>query len=543
LEIITLLGTFPVSLGIAFGLGFGARLLGLPAMVGFLVAGFILSALGVQASETIKELADFGVLLLLFTIGLKLKIKTLAQPEVCVGASVHALLMVAIFGALFYGLSIAGISAFADLTLETAALVAFALSFSSTVFAVKILESKGELGSLHGRTAIGILIMQDVFAVLFLTLSTGKVPSPWAFALLGLFFIRPMLGYILDRVGHGELLPLLGLFSAVALGATTFKLVGLKPDLGALIVGMLMADHKRAGEIADSLFSFKEIFLVAFFLNIGLAGLPNLEDIGVALFLVLLLPVKVALYFYLDTRFKLRARSGLLASLSLANYSEFGLIVAGIGVTNGWIGTEWLIIIAIALSISFVIASPLNTSSQNLYVRFHDFLLRFQTKERHPLDQPLDPGTARIAIFGMGQVGVGAYDYIREHHGDVVIGIDSDAEKVARHIAEGRNVIHGDATDSDFWERTRSEKEQIEVIMLAMPEHASNMYALEQITHSKYQGYIAALAEYSDEAESLIEGGAHTAFHVHTEAGTGFAAHVEEQLLSTMPRQPAGGGA
>ena len=208
---------FPFALAVAFVLGFAARLIGLPPMVGFLVAGFLIHAFGVQSDPTIQEVADFGVTLLLFTIGLKLKIKGLARPEVWAGASLHILITVAVFGLGLYGLALTGFSIFASLSFETAFMVAFALSFSSTVFAVKVLEDKGEMASLHGRTAIGILIMQDIFAVLFLTISTGKVPSPWAFALLGLVLLRPALFYLLDKVGHGELLPLFGLFATITL--------------------------------------------------------------------------------------------------------------------------------------------------------------------------------------------------------------------------------------------------------------------------------------------------------------------------------------
>ncbi len=520
----------PISISVAFLFGFGARQIKLPPMVGFLLAGFILQQFGVVAGPTVKEVANLGVTLLLFTIGLKLKVKSLARPEVWAGASIHAAVTVAVFGMISYGLSVIGFSVFGGLSLETSFLIAFALSFSSTVFAVKILDEKGELPSLHGRTAIGILIMQDVLAVVFLTASTGKLPSVWAFALVGLFALRPLLRYLLDRVGHDELLPLFGLFSAMALGVYTFQLVGLKPDLGALIIGMMLAGYKRASEIADSLFSFKELFLVGFFLNIGLSEAPTLEALGIALLLVLLIPFKVGLYFLVLTRFHLRARTSLLASYSLANYSEFGLIVGAIGVQNGWISGQWLVVIAIALSISFAVAAPLNRLSHNVYARWHRFLIRFETEQRHPEEQPAQIGGAQIAIFGMGRVGTGAHAFIRERYGDIMVGVDSNAETVARHRAAGYNVVQGDATDSDFWERARAGGVQYKLVMLAMPDHHANMYALEQIVKGGYKGFIAAVAHYPDQAEMLRAAGAHAAFNIYAEAGTGFAAHIDDEI-------------
>ncbi len=194
----------PVFLGIAFVLGFAARQIGLPPLVGFLAAGFALNGLGFESGPLLVQFADLGVTLLLFSIGLKLKIETLLKPEVWAGASLHMAVTVVVFGLVIFALVAAGVHLFAGLDLASSALVAFALSFSSTVFAVKALEEKGEMQSLHGRVAIGILIMQDIIAVVFITLSTGKVPSLWALALFGLILLRPLLFLIMDRCGHGE---------------------------------------------------------------------------------------------------------------------------------------------------------------------------------------------------------------------------------------------------------------------------------------------------------------------------------------------------
>ncbi len=518
-------------ISIAFILGFLVRQIGLPPLVGFLVAGFVLNAIGVEGGPALHRISDLGVTLLLFTIGLKLKIKNLLRPEVWAGASIHLLITIMVFGAAFFGLSAAGFSLFSELDFKLSLLIAFALSFSSTVFAVKVIEEKGEMASLYGRSSIGILIMQDIFAVVFITASTGKVPSPWAILLIGLLFLlRPLLMVLMKRSGHGELLILCGLFLALVVGAASFEIVRLKADLGALIVGMLLAGHPKASELAKSLFGLKDIFLVGFFLSIGLSGAPSLQDIGISALLTLAIPLKVALFFLLLTRFKLRARTSLLASLSLANYSEFGLIVGGIGVANGWIGSEWLIIIAIALSISFVIAAPLNSASHSIYSKFSDQLKSFETKTRLPEDEPIDPGDAEIAIIGMGRIGAGAYNTMREKYGDVIIGIDFDTERVKEFQERGRNVILGDPTDPDFWLRTQKRKGKIKMVMLAMPNVSENLSIARELRERKYSGKVAAIAQFDDEVEALKEAGIHAAFNFYTEAGTGFADHVSEIL-------------
>ncbi|GAM73145.1 glutathione-regulated potassium-efflux system protein kefB [Vibrio ishigakensis] len=124
-------------------------------------------------------------------------------------------------------------------------ILGFALSFSSTVFAIKALQDKGEMNSVYGTLAIGILVMQDIFAVIFLTVSTGKIPEWYAIFLFALPLARPLLFKLLDKLGHGELLVLGGIFFALVTGAGLFELVGVKADLGALVLGMLLAGHKK----------------------------------------------------------------------------------------------------------------------------------------------------------------------------------------------------------------------------------------------------------------------------------------------------------
>jgi predicted Kef-type K+ transport protein len=522
----------PLLILIAFVFGFAVYRVGLPPLVGYLIAGFVLQALGIQGGEDLETIADLGVMLLLFTIGLKLKLKTLARPEIWAGASIHMLITVTVFGAAIFFLSSAGFAAFSGLDFKLSLLVAFILSFSSTVFAVKVLEDRGEMASLHGRVSIGILIVQDVFAVLFLTFSTGKFPSPWAIALVvGLVAARPLMIAILNRAGHRELLLLFSILLALGLGAAGFDSVRLKPGLGALFMGVLIAGHSKAEEMSETLLSIKDLFLVGFFLTIGLSGAPTLQSFGIAALLTVAVTFKIGLFFVLLSRFRLRARTSLLATLSLANYSEFGLLVGAIAVRNGWVGPEWLITIAIALSLSFIAASPLNTAAHRLYERWSRRLISFETRDRHPDDLPLDTGNAEIAVFGLGRIGTAAYDDMHNRFGNIVIGIDFNNEVVAKNHQAGRNVVSGDATDHDFWERAFvGGRGKIRMVILAMSEHTANMNALEELTRRKYPGKIAVTAKFDDEVKELEDAGAHAAYNIYAEAGFGFAEHVCQVL-------------
>jgi len=523
-----------VLLAVAFFFGLLAQQLRLPPLVGFLVSGFVLQAFGQKGGDTLGVIAELGVTLMLFSIGVKLRVRTLARPEIWAGTSLHTLFVVILFAPL---LLLAGtlVGQMAGMSWQTALLLAFALSFSSTVFAVKNLGDGGDIGSMHGRVAIGILIMQDILAVLFLTFSTGKVPSVWAAVFLAvLLFGRKWLGALIGRSGHGEMITLCGLFLALVLGARGFELVGLKADLGALFVGVLVGSHPRAKELSKSLMGLTDLLLVGFFLQIGLEGALSIEGFLWALLLLLLLPLKGIAFFGLLTRFHLRARTSWMAGITLSTYSEFGLIVMALGVGKGWLPAEWLVAMAVALSLSILLIAPFSRRAEELYDPISDFLKRFETKGQHPDDLPIESKGERIAIFGMGRVGVVAYKNLQARFPGRVIGFDRDPIAVQIHQEADRNVMLADATDSDFWERV-SVNDNIDLVVLAMPKHGANVHAAKTLRRHGFEGVVTATGKFDDEVRELRELGLDTAFNLYNEAGSGFADHVVQVFSQQRP--------
>ena len=522
----------PAILIITLACGMLVSRVGLPPLIGYLVAGFVLFMFGIDESSLplLEQLAELGVTLLLFAIGLKLDIRSLFKVEVWAGSSLHMMGSMLFFIPLLKLLGMIGLDQLTGLDFNQLALLAFALSFSSTIFAVKVLEDKGDMQSLYGRVAIGILIMQDIFAVAFLTISKGDIPSVWALGLLLLPFARPLIYKAFDRVGHGELLVLFGLVMALVLGGWLFETVGLKPDLGALIVGILLAGHPKSSELAKSLFYFKELFLVAFFLTVGLNGLPSLSDIGLATILVLVIPLKIGLFIYLLTRFKLRSRTSLMTSFNLGNYSEFGLIVAAVATSKGWLPPQWMVILAVALSISFLLAAPLNAISSRLYQKYQGRLQRLEKHPLHPEDRQIPVGNPRFLILGMGRIGRGAYDELAAKFDGEILGIEHKQELVDYHQSKGRHVVQGDASDTDFWEKLEHAP-NLELVLLAMPHHIGNLFAAEQLRRLDYKGKLSAIVQYTEDGESLKESGVHSIYNLYEAAGAGFVDHVVKDLL------------
>ncbi|MCH5645330.1 MULTISPECIES: cation:proton antiporter family protein [unclassified Gordonia (in: high G+C Gram-positive bacteria)] len=527
-----------IYLVITFGLGGLAMVLRLPPLVGFLAAGFVLNAINVEDLPQLETLADLGVTLLLFAIGLKLNVRTLLRREVWLTTSVHMLCSVVLGGALIWLAAVAGVSMLVGQSLQTIALLGFALSFSSTVFVVKILDERGESTSLYGRVCIGILVMQDLIAVIFLTATAGHAPSPWALTLVGLWPLTLVARRVWGRLGHGEMQSLFGIVMALVPGYVWFSSVGLKGDLGALIVGMLLASHPAATELSRSLFHIKELLLVAFFVSIGLTGLPDMPTIGVALLMMVLLPIKAAGYTALLTLMKLRYRTAILAGLGLMNYSEFGLIVVSVGVSAGLLTHTWLVELSIAVALSFVISAVVNGRGNQLAERI---VARLPVQDEHnlqPEERPGDAGDAEVVVIGMGRVGFATYQRLTERYRMRVVGVDYDESRIQRLTDRGVRVIEADATDLDFWVRLRR-SDSVRHAVLAMPNHSANVVALECLRKSGFRGQVASAARYEDEVHWATDNGIGIAFNVYAGAGLELADQVAA-AVEPPPDEPGG---
>jgi len=529
----------------AFVCGLAVKVLGLPPLIGFLAAGFALNAFGAEANDTLDALANLGITLMLFTIGLKLNIKDLLKREVWAGTLSHLAVWTLAGAAGMLLLGALSLPLFTDLDLGGAALLGFALSFSSTVCIIKILEESGEVRSRHGKLCIGVLVMQDIVAVAFLVVATGKMPTLWALLLPLLVFVRPVIGRLIQEAGHGEMLPLTGF--VLALGAyQLFDLVGVKGDLGALLCGMLVSAHPKASELARALLSFKDLFLIGFFLSIGLTALPDAEMVMAALALCLLLPLKQVLFFFIFAALRLRVRTAHLGALALSNYSEFGLIVTVLAVEAGWLGEDWLVVLALAVSLSFVATSMLYRGAHSSYSRFKSVLRRFESPTRLPEDMIERPKSAEIIVVGTGRVGRGAFQALHDLVGDRVWGMDANRERIRQQREAGMHVFAGDGENADVWEQI--DVSTIKLVLLTMPSIDDCRNVTDQLRRAGFQGRIAAIARFEDDREALLAAGIHTVFNFFTEAGIGFA---EDSLrligdpAAALPSgaEPAGAGA
>lgn len=484
-----------IWVGVAFLFGFIVSRMQLPPLVGYLAAGLALAGWGYEPGAMLKEISHLGVIFLLFTVGLHIRIKNIVRIEILGVGLTHLLISTAVFTpvCLFFGFD-----------LQAAVIISITLGFSSTVLTAKNLERRNEIGAFYGRTAIAILILQDIVAISLIAYTGGGMPSYWGFSLLALPVLRPLLIRLLEDIREDELWMLLGLGLAMG-GAYLFEFFNLSGELGALAAGMLLASDERADKIGKKMWGIKEAFLVGFFLEVGLTGLPSAGDLYFVGALLLLLPLKSILFFGLFMLFRLRARTGFLTSISLSSYSEFTLIAGTVAISNGFLPENTIVILGLLTALSYAINAPVTSNEEKLWKLWEDFLLRLERDVRHPEHQTLSLGSAEYLIIGMGNAGKAAYDKLKEQN-KAVVGMDIDPDRIERNLEKGRRVLYGDIQDTDLW--TNLDMSKIQSVMIAMGNERVKENATKTLRAMGFEGLIYVLTMREEEAEIMQKAGA-----------------------------------
>ncbi|MGZ5031241.1 MAG: cation:proton antiporter domain-containing protein [Methylobacter sp.] len=502
-----------IWVGTAYLSGLITSRLFLPPLVGYLMAGYVLNVAGVEANETLNHLADIGIELLLFTVGLKLKPSSLLRREVLSVGSLHLLIVTLVSALVFFGFN----------GHVTGGLVmGMSLAFSSTVLAIKVLEDRGELSTLYGRDVISILILQDIVAIGLLAAANNTQPSPWALCLLLIPFLRPLAYRLLNASRDDELKLLLGVTLALA-GGLLAKNVGISSDIGALLMGVMLAGHVSIDEIANKLWGLKETLLAAFFLQIGLAELPGYDEIVQVLELIFLLPLQGILFFALFLLVGLRARTAFVSSLALMTYSEFALITSNVVVEAKLLPPAWESVIGLAVALSLAIAAPLNRFSHRIFSFLEPALVRFERKVEHLDRLPSSIGGAEWLVVGMGRTGISAYLAFKQQD-TRVLGLDADPTVLENLLAEGRRVFYGDAEDSALWENLPLEK--IKGIILTIPAFKVRSSSIKQLKNLRFSGSIGTVCFHAHEENELYRLGATFVIHPLIEAGRQLTEHM-----------------
>ncbi len=505
-------------LTLAFIFGLIAHRIGVPIFVGYMLAGLLVASYGFKETIVVKELSHLGVILLLFTVGLHLRVKSVFSAPVLIGGSLHLL-----FSATLFLISIPLLG----WGIEQAVFLGLILAFSSTVLAAKDLEVRNELGAYHGRVTIGILLLQDIAAIGILIYLDSSPPMGGQWIVIAAviplaLLIRPLISKLVASVEDDDLMLVLSILLALG-GAALTQWAHLGGEVGALAAGALLADHTRAHEMRRRLWDLKEFFLVAFFFIVGIHSFPPsgawVEVLTLSALVLLVLPLKAGMFFILLTRLGLRSRTAFLTGAALTSYSEFTLLAGLLAMNTDLITAMQFSVLGLVTATSFAINLPINSLVNRIYNRYEISLNKLERHNLpHPDDQATHFGRATHLVFGMGRTGKAAYDYLTEN-GYRPLGLDIDPVRIQRNLAASRRVIYGDVQDPNFWES--SDMDGLQGIIVAVPSFDAR---LEAIKRTSGQTPISTFAINDEELMILKEAGPACISHILTDAGIRIAA-------------------
>jgi Kef-type K+ transport system membrane component KefB len=457
-------------LALAAAGGFLGLMLRQPLIVSFIAVGVLVgpSALNIaQAEAHITLLSSLGIALLLFLVGLKLDVamvRTLGPVALVTGLG-----QVAFTSAIGFALALGlGFAPMASL------FIAVALTFSSTIIIVKLLSDKRELASLHGRIALGFLIVQDIVVVLAMIVlaafgagagegaggdaalaDIARVAGAGAGMLVGVaLFIRFVADPLTTRLSRApELLVCFAIGWAAALAALGHWL-GFGKELGGLLAGVSLASTPFREAIAARLSALRDFLLLFFFIGLGAsldltalqagAGAAALLSAFVLIGNPLIVMTLMGVMGY-------RSRTGFLAGLTVAQISEFSLVFMAMGVALGHVGADALALVTLVGLITIAASTYMITWSHEIYALLSPLLGVFQRRDagrREDAWRPLGDGYDAI-VFGLGRYGSGVAASLRAS-GWRVLGVDFDPLAVRTGRAAGLDVVFGDASDPEF---------------------------------------------------------------------------------------------
>jgi Kef-type K+ transport system membrane component KefB/Trk K+ transport system NAD-binding subunit len=515
-----------------------ARVIKQPAIIAYLVAGILAGPLffniiGGDASNLIQLLARIGVAFLLFIVGLSLDLRLL--KEVGFVSVVAGIASMAVTGGLGYLIAMAlGISSLASLY------IAAVLAFSSTVVVVKILSDKKEIDTLHGRIALGILIVQDFVAAIALMAvpiitnhgSVLYMAGKFGIAIASIVIIFVFSGLVLTRfmsylARSQETLFLFGIAWALVL-ATLFDLLGFSLEIGALIAGMSLASSKYTLELGGKIKPLRDFFVVLFFVFFGsqLSGMLNWNLFKIAIiFSVFILIGKPLITMATLRLFGYKKRTNFLASISLAQISEFSLILVLLGFSLGHLSQDIMNLTIIMALITIGLSSYGIYYSHQIFNRLSRLLNIFEGKGKEK-DSPAKKESYDIVLFGYHRIGYKILETLKEMKASFVI-VDYNPKVVLSLGKKGINCVYGDASDKEFLEELRLDKAK--VVISTIPDEYSSLVIKERLKALHSNAVFIGTSEQPRSAMDLYNQGVDYVLVPH-HLGGDYAAHMIRQF-------------
>ena len=447
--------------------------LGLGSVLGYLAAGAVIGPWGLELIsqvEEIRHIAEFGVVFLLFIIGIELNFTRLSAMK-------HMVFGLGTAQVILTGGILAGLALMLGMPNETAVIIGFGLALSSTAFGLQTLTERNELESVAGRTSFSILLLQDLAVVPLLTLVSllaGKTPLVESIEFAFLDTILVITAVIL--VGRFLLTPALRLVAIsrntevfiatavlVVLGtAWLMETVGLSMALGAFLAGLMLADSYYRHQIISDIQPFRGLLLGLFFMSVGMSidfGLLMQKAVLIVGLVGALLTIKVVLLWGLCRIARVENGTSLRVSMLLSQSGEFGLVLFGLAAATGLIAIDLFQILILIIALSMTTTPLMAIAGEHI-----ERLLR--RKKMQEAGDTIKPDEEQVIILaGFGRVGKRVAK-ILDAGGVPYLALDNDPDIVVKERTDGFSVTYGDASRYDVLKTMGAERASAIVITI-----------------------------------------------------------------------------
>jgi Kef-type K+ transport system membrane component KefB len=532
---------------VAAVLGAVARLLKQPVLLAYLTTGILIGALGFKnliGGEALHVFSNLGIMFLLFLVGLEINYRSLrivGKTSLIVGLG-----QIIFTAALGYFITQA--LGFATLP---GLYIAIALTFSSTIIIVKLLSDKKDLGSLYGKISVGFLLVQDLVAILLLIFlsgfSTNGVGGSFTTVALtmgkGLVLLiavwlvgKRFLHRVMDRLARSEELVFLVSLAWLFVVAAAASQFGFSIEIAGFLAGVALAGSSQHFQISSRVSPLRDFFILIFFVLLGAsvslsdaAGLA-LPTVILSLFVLIGNPLIVLCLMGL---LGYRKRTSFFAGVTVAQISEFSLILAALGIRVGHLSESEVTLVTSVGLITIALSTYLITYAHQIFRVLAKPLSLFERRRTHENDQPETGFKKPIVLIGCHRTGESILANLPR---DQVLVVDFDPEVIHALSERGIATLYGDARDRTIIEA--AEIEQAKLVISTSPDVEDNLALLEEIKRLPARPSVAVRAESEADAVILYRAGADYVLLPHFAAGHSFGmlakAGVDHATLATM---------
>ena len=518
---IQLLNDIVIIFGLSVAIILLCHRLRIPALVGFLVTGALAGPYGfklVQSQHEVEILAEVGVVLLLFTIGIEFSFKRLLEirKAVLLGGSLQVVLTT---GGVYAG------ARALDLPANEAIFFGFLFSLSSTAIVLRLLQKKGEIDSPHGRTSLGILVFQDIVIVpmmLLTPLLAGEVGDLNEFLLTfavkaagvillviaGAKWFVPRLLQLSIRTRSRELFLLTIVTICLAVAWLTSS-AGLSLALGAFMAGLVISESEYSHYALGSILPFRDVFTSFFFVSIGMLFDTSLfirQPVEIVLLAVVILILKTATAAAASLVLRYPVRTSFLTGLALCQVGEFSFILSKVGIEYGLLEGRYQFFLAVSVltmaATPFIMKAAPSVADLASRIPFAGFIGRDTMEGESAVKADLE---RHLVIIGLGVNGSNVAQTARiTGIPYVCIEMSPDLARAAK--AKGEPVFHGDASQEDVLTHVRIEAARVVVVAINDPAAARQITSI--VHHLNPGACLIVRTRYVQEVEELRKLGA-----------------------------------